>query len=62
MSTVSTTLRLRAEAILGQINLGHRAQVPAGMLAYAEQRALEIGITIAGGAEIILLERGRPPG
>jgi len=28
----------------------------AGVLAYAEQRALEIGITIAGGAEIVLLD------
>ncbi len=26
------------------------------MLAYAEQRALEIGITIAGGADIIMLD------
>jgi branched-chain amino acid transport system ATP-binding protein len=26
------------------------------LLSYAEQRALEIGITIAGGAEIILLD------
>ena len=30
--------------------------VPAGVLTYAEQRALEIGITIAGGARIILLD------
>ena len=29
---------------------------PAGVLTYAEQRALEIGITIAGGAGIILLD------
>jgi branched-chain amino acid transport system ATP-binding protein len=26
------------------------------MLTYAEQRALEIGITIAGGAEVVLLD------
>ena len=30
--------------------------MPAGVLTYAEQRALEIGITIAGGAEVILLD------
>jgi len=30
--------------------------VPAGVLTYAEQRALEIGITIAGGARVILLD------
>ncbi len=28
----------------------------AGLLTYAEQRALEIGITIAGGADVILLD------
>ena len=28
----------------------------AGLLSYAEQRALEIGITIGGGAEVILLD------
>jgi ABC-type uncharacterized transport system ATPase subunit len=30
--------------------------VPAGLLAYAEQRTLEIGVTIAGGADVILLD------
>ena len=30
--------------------------MPAGLLSYAEQRALEIGITIAGGADTILLD------
>ncbi len=30
--------------------------MPAGVLTYAEQRALEIGITIAGGARTILLD------
>ena len=33
-----------------------RRNLQAGLLSYAEQRALEIGITIAGGAEIILLD------
>ena len=28
----------------------------AGVLTYAEQRALEIGVTIAGGADVILLD------
>jgi branched-chain amino acid transport system ATP-binding protein len=46
----------RAEAILKQIGLDERREMPAGMLTYAEQRALEIGITIAGGAEVILLD------
>jgi branched-chain amino acid transport system ATP-binding protein len=46
----------RTEAVLEQLNLGGRRQVPAGALSYAEQRALEIGITIAGGADVILLD------
>ena len=33
-----------------------RAAVPAGVLTYAEQRALEIGITLASGASVILLD------
>ncbi len=45
-----------AEALLERINLTARRNLPAGLLSYAEQRALEIGITIAGGADIILLD------
>jgi branched-chain amino acid transport system ATP-binding protein len=46
----------RTEAVLAQINLSPRRDLPAGVLTYAEQRALEIGITIAGGANVILLD------
>ncbi|PJI43836.1 ABC transporter ATP-binding protein [Ferrovibrio sp.] len=46
----------RAMAILQQIGLADRAQLPASFLTYAEQRALEIGITIAGGAEVVMLD------
>jgi len=46
----------RAEAVLEQIGLKRRRDTAAGLLTYAEQRALEIGITIAGGAEVILLD------
>src|ERR1700680_53607 len=46
----------RTEDVLNEINLVDRRQIQAGVLTYAEQRALEIGITIAGGAEIILLD------
>lgn len=49
-------VRNRAEAVLQQLNLGARRDVPAGVLSYAEQRALEIGITIAGGADVVLLD------
>lgn len=45
-----------ADAILEQINLAGRRDLPAGTLSYAEQRALEIGITIAGGADVIMLD------
>jgi branched-chain amino acid transport system ATP-binding protein len=46
----------RTMSILQQINLAARRDTPAGVLSYAEQRALEIGITIAGGADVILLD------
>jgi len=46
----------KADEILEQINLTQRRNELAETLAYAEQRALEIGITIAGGADIILLD------
>ncbi|MBS0337357.1 MAG: ABC transporter ATP-binding protein [Proteobacteria bacterium] len=48
--------RLRAEEVIESIGLAHLGKRPAGLLTYAEQRALEIGITIAGGAEVILLD------
>jgi branched-chain amino acid transport system ATP-binding protein len=46
----------KAEAVLEQIGLKRRREMYAGLLTYAEQRALEIGITIAGGADVILLD------
>ena len=49
-------VRERTSHILQDINLISRQDVPAGLLAYAEQRTLEIGITIAGGADVILLD------
>jgi branched-chain amino acid transport system ATP-binding protein len=49
-------VRERAEEIVEKIGLSRRRERPAGMLSYAEQRALEIGITIAGGADVILLD------
>ncbi|GHG81133.1 ABC transporter ATP-binding protein [Pseudodonghicola xiamenensis] len=52
----SRALTHAAEEILEQINLTNRRDLPAGVLSYAEQRALEIGITIAGGANVIMLD------
>ncbi|MEP1208957.1 MAG: ABC transporter ATP-binding protein [Rhizobiaceae bacterium] len=46
----------RADEILENINMTARRDELAGVLTYAEQRALEIGITIAGGADIIMLD------
>jgi branched-chain amino acid transport system ATP-binding protein len=46
----------RAEDILRRIGLRRRRNTAAGLLTYAEQRALELGITIAGGANVILLD------
>jgi branched-chain amino acid transport system ATP-binding protein len=48
--------RARAEEVMESIGLSSRRARPAGLLTYAEQRALEIGITIAGGAGVILLD------
>jgi branched-chain amino acid transport system ATP-binding protein len=49
-------LNERAEELLEELNLASRRNLQAGLLSYAEQRALEIGITIAGGATVILLD------
>ncbi len=46
----------RTEQILEMIKLDRKRDVLAMNLTYAEQRALEIGITIAGGANVILLD------
>jgi branched-chain amino acid transport system ATP-binding protein len=46
----------RADRVLEMIRLDRKRDVLAANLTYAEQRALEIGITIAGGADVILLD------
>ncbi len=46
----------RANELLKMIKLEHKHDVLAINLTYAEQRALEIGITIGGGANVILLD------
>jgi branched-chain amino acid transport system ATP-binding protein len=46
----------RADQLMEMIKLDKKRDVLAMNLTYAEQRALEIGITIAGGAEVILLD------
>ena len=49
-------LNERADQLLGELNLLSRRNLQAGLLSYAGQRALEVGITIAGGASVILLD------
>jgi len=49
-------LNEEADRILEDLNLHTRKHLQSGLLSYAEQRALEIGITIAGGATVILLD------
>lgn len=49
-------LNAEADAVLADLGLTHRRDVPAGLLSYAEQRALEIGVTLAGDASVILLD------
>jgi branched-chain amino acid transport system ATP-binding protein len=51
-----TALNEAAERLLEEISLTARRDIPAGLLSYAEQRALEIGITVAGGASVVLLD------
>jgi branched-chain amino acid transport system ATP-binding protein len=46
----------RTQEILRLIHLENVIETPAGLLSYADQRALEIGVTIAGGADVILLD------
>jgi branched-chain amino acid transport system ATP-binding protein len=49
-------LTARTDAMLEDLNLMPRRDTAAGLLSYADQRALEIGMTIAGGASVILLD------
>ena len=51
-----TDANRRAAKVMAQIRLDGRRDVLALNLAYAEQRALELGMTIAGGAHVILLD------
>ena len=46
----------RTEELMQMIHLDRKREVLAMNLTYAEQRALEIGITIAGGADVVLLD------
>ncbi len=49
-------LNERTDSVLEQIGMSAKRHIPAGLLSYADQRALELGVTIAGGADVILLD------
>jgi branched-chain amino acid transport system ATP-binding protein len=46
----------KVDALLEETGLAAKRNIPAAMLPYADQRALELAITIAGGAEVLLLD------
>ena len=48
--------RDRADQVIEELGLGRRRTMAAGLLTYTEQRALEIGITLAGGVDVVLLD------
>lgn len=50
------TVQKKTGEILEQVGLLDKADVPAVLLPYADQRTLEIAMTIAGGADVILLD------
>ena len=49
-------VQARVEDVLQRVHLASRRDVPAQHLTYAEQRALEIGLTLAGHATVLLLD------
>ncbi|WP_287198012.1 ATP-binding cassette domain-containing protein [Paraburkholderia sp.] len=49
-------LDARVERVLDAVGLAPRRHVLAGTLSYAEQRALDLGIALAGGASALLLD------
>ncbi|MDX3810625.1 MAG: ABC transporter ATP-binding protein, partial [Bosea sp. (in: a-proteobacteria)] len=50
------SLNERARHIMARMGLHDRAQVPAGELSYAEQRALELGMVLATDPRVLLLD------
>ena len=51
-----TELNDRTEALMASLELKRRRDAAASLLTYSEQRALEVGLTIAGGGNVILLD------
>ena len=51
-----TEVNQRAEQVLDMIRLRRKRDTNVTNLTYAEQRAVEVGVTIAGGSNVILLD------
>jgi branched-chain amino acid transport system ATP-binding protein len=49
-------LNRRAEALLGEVGLADRGDVPAGELAHGEKRQLELAMALAGEPRLLLLD------
>ncbi|HEX3379840.1 MAG TPA: ABC transporter ATP-binding protein [Paraburkholderia sp.] len=54
--TGTAAVDARTAGVLDAVGLGARRDVAAGTLSYAEQRALDLGIALAGGAHTLLLD------
>ncbi|MGF6772620.1 branched-chain amino acid transport system ATP-binding protein [Paraburkholderia sp. GAS199] len=52
----SRTVDAHAARVLEAVGLGARRDIVAGTLSYAEQRALDLGLALAGGAHTLLLD------
>jgi len=49
-------VREKTDWLMERIGLAARRDVQAGVLSYSEQRSLEIGVTIGGGASVVMLD------
>ncbi len=49
-------VREKTDWLMERIGLTARRDVQAGVLSYSEQRSLEIGVTIGGGASVVMLD------
>ena len=56
MPTASPTVERQVDAALATVGLSQRAEVPVHVLAYGEKRRLEIGMALATGPNVLLLD------
>lgn len=54
--SASRAVDARADQVLDAVGLSGRRHLAAGALSYAEQRALDLGLALAGGAHTLLLD------